>query len=348
MKNRKDMAAENLLGETTEDLKEKILQAREISWKNFGKKIFFYAPGFVYYKNKYFQSSINVFPSISITGGFCALDCSHCGGKILETMIPAQTPQRLVEVCNVAKKHGAAGCLISGGCLPKGIVPIGRFIDAIAEIKRKLGLTIVMHTGLVDLETAKRLKEAGVDAVSIDILGSDETIQEIYHLDASTKDYEESLKALNASRIPFTPHVLLGLHHGKLKGEMDALNMIAKYQPSALILIAFFPIRGTEMENVKPLPPETIIEVLVQARFTMPNIPITLGCARPKGEHRVKTDTLAVEAGVNAIAFPSLEAIKKAETLGLKFSFTPVCCSQIYEEIRKDNSIRNEMTKHRG
>ncbi len=315
-----------------------MILSREVSWKNFGRRIHFYAPGFAYYRNKYFRSSFDDFPSISVTSSFCALNCEHCGTKILETMIPAQTPEHLVKVCRDLKEKGAKGCLISGGCLPNGSVPLSRFIDAIAEVRRKLGLAVVVHSGIINLEDAKKLRDAGVNAVSIDIIGSDETIKEIYHLNASTENYEESLKALSTSGIPFTPHVLVGLHHGNLKGEMKALEMIAKHKPSALILIAFFPVRGTRMEAIKPPAPEAIIEVLVQARLMMPDAPVVLGCARPKGRHRVKTDMLAVEAGVNAIAFPSLEAIKTSEKLGLEISFSPVCCSLIYEDIRRPAS----------
>jgi len=318
---------------SSERLDERIIRAREVSWENFGRRILFYAPGFVNYRNRYFQSSFTIFPSISITGTFCALNCDHCGSKILRTMIPAQTPEKLIEVCSDAKKKGAVGCLISGGCLPNGSVPIGRFIDAIAEIKRNLELTIVTHTGLIGFETAKKLKEAEVDAVSVDIIGTDETIRDVYHLKATTKDYEKTLKALSAVDIPFTPHVLVGAHYGDLKGELAALDMIARYRPSAVILIAFFPIRGTVMEAVKPPSPEAIVEVLVQARLMMPNVPIALGCARPRGRHRVKTDILAVEAGVNAVAFPSIEAVRKAEMLNLETSFSSLCCSQIYEDL---------------
>ena len=275
-----------------------------------------------------------LFPSISVTGTYCALDCKHCGGRILNTMIPAQTPKRLIQICKEIKEKGGVGCLISGGCLPDGSVPISKFIDAVAEVKR-LGLKVVMHTGLINHEIARRLKESGVDSVLIDIIGSDETVREIYHLNASTKDYDESLEALSRARIPFVPHVLVGLHYGKLRGEMNALKMIAKYMPSSVILIVFFPIKATKMESVKPPSPEDVIRVLVQARLMMPSVPLVLGCARPKGRHRVRTDCLAVEAGVNAIAFPAKEAIERAESMGLEVSFSPLCCSQIYEGIRE-------------
>ncbi len=321
---------------SAERLDDRILRARRVSWRNFGRRILFYAPGFVHYDSEYFRSSRAAFPSISLTGSFCSLNCDHCGGRILETMIPAQTPKRLIEVCSEIKEKGGVGCLISGGCRPDGSVPIGRFVDAIAEVKRDLGLTLVVHTGLIDAGTAKRLRKAGVDAVSIDIIGSDETVKEIYNLDASTDDYGKSLDALNRSGIPFTPHVLVGLHYGSLKGEFNALKMIAGYRPSALILIAFFPIRGTEMESVDPPSPEAILEVLVEARLMMPQVPIALGCARPKGKHRARTDTLAVEAGVNAIAFPSPEGVTRAEALGLEISFSPLCCSLVCVDIGND------------
>ena len=295
-------------------------------------KIRFYAPSFVYYKSKYFRSSPNAFPSISITGSSCALKCKHCNGKVLDTMVPALTPEQLFDVCAKLKNNGAVGCLISGGCLPDGSVPIDEFVDAIAKIKKKLGLTVVTHTGVIDYSTAKKLKEAGVDAALIDIIGSDETIREVYRLDVSVEDYDRSLRAFHKSGIPFVPHVLVGLHYGEMRGELEALKMISRYSPSAVISIAFMPIRGTPMEKVIPPEPEDIARILVSARLLMPKTPIVLGCMRPKGEHRINTDMLAVRAGVNGIAFPVEEAIRLAESMNLETSFSSLCCSQIFED----------------
>lgn len=297
-------------------------------------KIRFYAPSFSYYKNKYFRSSHNVFPSISITGSSCALKCKHCDGKVLDTMIPAITPEDLFDQCVKLKNAGAVGCLISGGCLPDGSVPIGKFIDSISLIKKELGLTVVVHTGVIDLSTARRLKAAGVDAALIDIIGSDETIREVYRLDVSVEDYEQSLRAFHECRIPFVPHVLVGLHYGELRGELEALKMIAKYSPSAVIIIAFMPIHGTPMEKIAPPAPEDIAKILVSARLLMLDTPLVLGCMRPKGEHRIRIDTLAVKAGVNAIAFPVEEAIQLAESMKLEISLSSICCSQIFEDIK--------------
>ena len=315
--------------------KELVSLIKEGHFPNKIGKIRFYAPSFVHYKTNYFCSSPKVFPSISITGSSCALECKHCNRKVLETMTPALTPEALFDLCVKLKNNGAVGCLISGGCLPDGSVPFEKFVDAIGKIKKNLGLTVVIHTGVIDFSSAKRLKDAGVDAASIDVIGSDETINEIYHLDVSVKDYERSLRAFHETGIPFVPHVLVGLHYGELKGEFEALKMIAKYSPSAVIIIAFMPIHGTPMENVIPPEPEEIVRILGSARLLMPDTPLALGCMRPKGNQRTKTDILAVRAGVNAIAFPAKEAILLAETMNLKISFSPLCCSQIFTDVIK-------------
>ncbi|MFZ0966208.1 MAG: radical SAM protein, partial [Candidatus Bathyarchaeia archaeon] len=157
------------------------------------KKIHFYAPSFMYYKTNYYCSSQNDFPTISLTGKGCALNCKHCGGKVLETMYPATAPEKLFDLCAQLKRKGALGCLISGGCLPNGSVPLEKFVNMIEKVKRELGLTVFVHTGIIDFDTAKKLGNAGLDAALIDIIGSDETIGEIYNLNVTVEDYEHSL-----------------------------------------------------------------------------------------------------------------------------------------------------------
>jgi len=317
-----------------EELQENLNKAQEVRWKNFGKKIHFYAPSFMYYKTSYYCSSPTTFPTISVTGKGCALNCKHCEGKVLNTMYSATTPEKLFELCMRLKRKRALGCLISGGCLPDGSVPLKKFIDVIEKIKRELNLTVIVHTGIIDFNTAERLRNAGVDAALIDIIGSDETIKEIYKLNITVKAYEDSLRALHEAGIAFVPHVIVGLHYGKLKGELHALQIISKYQPSALVIIAFMPIHGTEMEKVEPPKPIDIAKIMATSRLMFPQTPLALGCMRPKGKHRIKTDILAIKAGVNAIAFPTEEAVKFAEKLDYAIVFSSLCCSQIYTALR--------------
>ena len=128
----------------------------------------------------------------------------------------------------------------------------------------------------------------------------------------------------------FVPHVIVGLDNGKLKGELDALKIIASAKPSAIVVIAFMPIHRTAMAKAEPPTPTDIAKVTATARIMFPRTPLVLGCMRPKGKHRAQTDVLALKAGADAIAFPSEEALKYAEAQGYMLSFSQFCCAQIY------------------
>lgn len=294
------------------------------------KTVHFYAPSFMRYKTSYYKSSPTHFPTVSVTGTACALNCKHCGGKILQTMHPARTPEKLFALVARLKQSGALGCLLSGGCLPDGSVPLKQFIPAIEKIKRELGLTVFVHTGIIDVATATALKTAGVDAALIDIIGSDETIKKVCNLNMTVNDYVRSLNALQEAGLNFVPHVIVGLHDGKLKGELDALKIIASVKPSAIVVIAFMPIHGTAMAETQPPTPADIAKVTAAARVMFPETPLVLGCMRPKGKHRAEIDVLALKAGVDAIAFPSEEAVKYAEAQGYMLSFSSYCCARIH------------------
>jgi len=308
----------------------KLLDSGKLVREN--KRLSFYAPSFMYYKTRHYNSQPNHFPTISLTGSSCGLNCKHCEGQILKTMHPATTPEELYETCQKLKQKGALGCLISGGSQPNGSVQLKPFIPILQKIKCELGLKIHVHTGIIDYPTSEALKDSGVDAALIDVIGSDETIQSILNLKAKVEDYDTSLKYLHNSGIPFVPHVIAGLHNGQLKGEYSALKMIARHSPSALVIIAFMPVRRTSMAKIKPASPTEVARVIAVARLLLPEIQLALGCMRPKGKHRAETDILAIKAGVSAIAFPSDEAIEYAKNHEYTFDFSSYCCSQIYKD----------------
>jgi uncharacterized radical SAM superfamily protein len=299
------------------------------------KKVHFYAPSFTYYRTRYYRSSPTSFPTVSVTGTACALNCKHCGGKVLETMHSALTPEKLFALAADLKHHGASGCLVSGGCLPNGAVPLSPFISTIEKIKCELGLMVFVHTGIIDVAAAKALKAAGVDAALIDVIGSDETIRKTCNLNIKVKDYADSLNAMQQAGLNFVPHVIVGLDEGKLKGELDALKIISAAEPSAVVVIAFMPIPGTAMAKVKPPQPVDIGRVTAAARSMFPKTPLALGCVRPKGKHRAQTDVLALKAGVDAMAFPSEEAIRYSEGQGYTFDFSSCCCAKIFRSVSK-------------
>ena len=302
------------------DWNQKSKTARELSWKNFGKEIIFYLPGMFSYFGLTGQ-----YPAVSITADRCALKCDHCKAKILASMIATDTPERLIQKCIRLSEKGHLGVLISGGCDDKGRLPWKGFIPAIAEIKRRTNLLISVHSGLVDAATAMDLKAAGVDQALIDIIGDSRTFQKVYHLDFGIDRIADVLDALNRAQLPVVPHIVCGIDYGEIKGEKQAVAMLADYDLEQVVIVALMHIAGTPMHG-GPLPSAlSVADVIAEARLKLPQVRLGLGCARQRGSYDL--EMLAIDAGVNRMAIPSEEAIAHAKRWGLKTRFQRTCCS---------------------
>ena len=306
----------------------RIQEAFEIRKRNFDNSVLFYAPGLKKYEIPGFtQTKPNAFLPISITGAGCALDCDHCEKKILEPMIPLDMKQGLFNMCENMKMSGTESVLISGGSMKNGQVPFLKHIEEIKRIKDELGLKVIMHTGLVDEEMCKGLKYAGVDGVALDIIGAQETIEQVYHMNCTVDDFDKALALLTKYDLSIRPHIILGLHYGRIIGEYKALEMIAKYPVHALVVVIFMPLHGTRMQNVTPPAPEEVEKFFIESRFKMPETKIMLGCARPGGEYKKITDRMAIDAGYNGIAYPAEGVIEHAIEMGLVPSYFENSCS---------------------
>lgn len=299
---------------------ERLAAARELSWRRHGKAITFYLPGMFRLDN-----ATGRYPALSITGDVCALECDHCRGRILSSMIDADSADRLVSRCRRLAAKGNVGVLISGGCNDQGRLPWDRFLAAIATIKGETGLFVSVHGGLVDDADARGLKQAGVDQVLIDVIGDDQTLQSVYHLPFGMERIAASMASLQRAGIPMVPHIVCGLHYGRMRGEKNAVAMISRFRVQQVAIVSLMPLPGTPMENMRPPAPEAVADIIAEARLAMPHVPLSLGCARQRGNRRL--EVLAVDAGVNRLALPSEAAVERAQSYGLDIGYRETCCS---------------------
>lgn len=303
-------------------------RAFELRRTNFGNEITFHAPGLKSYQIEGFeQKNPNAFLPISVTGSGCALDCDHCDSRILEPMIPLNPKEGLFSLCERLAKNGTEAVLVSGGSQRSGKVPLGKHLADLRRIKEELGMKVMVHTGLVDEAVARGLAGAGIDGVALDIIGSNETIKQVYHLNCTVEDYDYSLKVLTDNGLSIRPHIILGLHYGKFLGEYQALEMIRQYPVHALILVIFMPLHGTKMQKTVPPPTGEVAAFFRHARLKMPETRILVGCARPAGEYKQIVDRAAVDAGLNGIAYPAEGVIEHSLSKGLVPVYFENSCS---------------------
>lgn len=290
----------------------------------------FYTPTFRSYASEELKGCGKAsFPAFSITGGACALNCDHCQAKILEPMIPATSPAELErKVRDLVMLKDLGGFLLSGGSNRRNEVPYERFYPTIEKLKREFPkLRIAVHSALLDETRARRMEAAGIDVAMMDVIGAQDTIRDVYHLDRPVSDFEATLAALTATKMDVVPHIVIGLHYGRLLGEENALDIVARHKVAALILVIVSPIYAPAEKPFATIGTDDVAKVFVAARQRIRKAPVQLGCIRPAGRHKLITDAYAVMAGFDGIAYPAEGIVALARAIGRPVEQEHACCS---------------------
>lgn len=249
---------------------------------------------------------------LSLTGDKCGLNCAHCGGHYLAGMRPIWE----------AEPDQARSCLISGGCDARGRVPVLAHLERVRAWRQ--GRHMNWHVGLID-EVEMATIAPLVDVVSFDFVGDGETIREVYGLEHGVEAYEETYRVLRRYARTL-PHVTIGLRGGQLGHEWAAMERLRDLGADGLVLLVFVPTPGTRYADRQPPAVEDVAAVMAEARLLLPDVPLFLGCMRPRGAYREALDPLAVRAGANVIVSPSRRARQVAAELGLAQRTMRECC----------------------
>jgi len=289
----------------------------------------FYTPSFKAYSSTELAScGGNAWPAVSITGSDCKLQCDHCKAAILEPMIPARTPDDLWRLVNGMVETGTQGMLLTGGSNHQNKVEYDPYYSTIRRIKDEFPeFKIAMHTALVDEDIALSMEQCGIDAAMMDVIGAQKTITEVYHLKRTEDDFERTLEILVNTKMKVVPHIVIGLHYGKLLGEWNALEMLKRHTPDAVVLVVVMPQYAPEKRPFVTPDTDEVGGFFLDARLALPNTPLLLGCARPAGIAKMKIDAYAVMAGMSGIAHPADGSVELAARLAKKVKVTPSCCS---------------------
>jgi hypothetical protein len=307
-----------------------------------GREIRFSTPTFKTYSSCDVEGCAkNSFPAFSVTAGACALDCDHCQAKILEPMMPATSPEMLErKVREMIATQDLQGFLLSGGSNRRNEIRYERFYPVIERLKREHPqLRIAIHSALLDAPRARSMAAAGVDTAMMDVIGAEATIREVYHLERPVADFEATLAALCETRMEVVPHIVIGLHYGRILGEPAALDIVARHRIHSLVLVVIMPFYARPGTFQTPATSD-VGRIFLQARERISDRQVLLGCARPAGMHRRVTDAYAVMAGLDGIAFPADGALGVARAIGRPAAQQHACCSMKAGRTIKLHEIR--------
>ena len=290
------------------------------------RQLKFYAPG-------------KAFPSISISGSQCALDCEHCDKKYLHHMLGAETPEKLKTVLAQLLNRGVIGTLLSGGCDADGKVHLLDFEETIIDFKKSVvgkKFFLNSHVGLVTDEEARKIQAMGIDTVSYDLNLDPKVITEIFHLPHTPQQYKESFRALLKAKVRTIPHILIGENFGKIGKEVEALrflhNLSAEfsegYTPELIVFIVMIPPRtkGSVDPRFSLISPAEVAKTILIAQTLFPHSDLSLGCMRPYGSYSFTMEKWAILAGTHSVVKPTAKTRHWAEEEGYTQRFFAACC----------------------
>ncbi|MFH1453700.1 MAG: radical SAM protein [Armatimonadota bacterium] len=253
---------------------------------------------------------------VSLTGRDCSLNCKHCGKYYLSFM------KTMEDISSIKDKKSF---LISGGSDKKGRVPIKKHLEFLRDLKKQ-GYRLNLHTGLIDKSLLDDIKPIA-DSVSFDFLTDKETINEVYSLDVNPAKYYELLESMLSKGINAVPHVTIGIHGGKIKGEYDAIRALKDLPCREVILIIFMPTKGTFYEDRAPVPVMEVSKLFYYARKSLSNKRVTLGCMRPRGNYRYLTDISAINNYFDKVVMPHPKAREHAKERKMDIVEKYECCA---------------------
>ena len=126
--------------------------------------------------------------------------------------------------------------------------------------------------------------------------------------------YSEVVAALCDTTMQISPHIVIGLHYGRILGEENALDILSRYDTKALVLVVIMPFYAKPGTFVTP-DTRDVGHIFLEARRRLPDRQVLLGCARPPGMHKRVTDAYAVMAGLDGIAVEQGERAKVKASL---------------------------------
>lgn len=254
--------------------------------------------------------------SISVTGEYCELNCSHCGRKYLKHM------ENISDTLAKGKRQYTSA-LISGGLNDRGYVSIEKHIRSI-EILKTWGWKINAHTGLMPASAMEKTASAA-DRISLDFIYDRETIEKVYRVDFSPSQYLKTIEEVRKFKEPDI-HLTIGLFGGEIKGEFKAIDVLSKINAKNLIFLVLTPTKGTAFEKCSPPKITDVEKTIALAREKLPSSKLSIGCMHPRGKYADDLGLICLKHKLNQIVMPGRNFEKMALQYNTNVIIKRECC----------------------
>ena len=241
---------------------------------------------------------------LSVKTGACPEDCAYCPQSIRhDTGLERETLMAVADVAARAKAAREAGatrfCMGAAWRSPKK-----RDIEVMSAMIREvrsLGLESCATLGMLTLDQAKELREAGLDYYNHNI----DTSPEFYGEIITTREFQDRLDTLEAVR-----EAGMNVCCGGIVGMGETVRDRARrvqvlanlpHHPESVPINQLVAVPGTPLAGQAPIDPFDFVRTIAVARILMPRSAVRLSAGREQMSDELQA--LAFFAGANSIFY---------------------------------------------
>ncbi|KAE9367805.1 putative biotin synthase [Stipitochalara longipes BDJ] len=253
-------------------------------------------------------SSIQMCTLMNIKTGGCSEDCSYCAqSSKYQTGLKASkmvTVDSVLSAARIAKDNGSTRfCMGAAWRDMRGRKTNLKNIKEMVNGVRGMGMEVCVTLGMIDLEQAKELKEAGLTAYNHNV----DTSREHYPSVITTRTYDERLATIKNVRdagLNVCTGGILGLGE-KPSDHVGLIHTVATLpaHPESFPVNTLVPIKGTPLGDrigdKETSPFDATLRTIATARMVMPRTIIRLAAGRTTLSE--EQQVLCFMAGANAV-----------------------------------------------
>ncbi len=236
------------------------------------------------YRPRYahFGRKVKVHMLNNVQCGLCPEDCGYCGqSKVTEAPIKTyrlKSDKEILEGARAAHKNGAFRyCIVLSGRGPS-MERVRHMAGLVRRIKEEVPVQVCLSTGLINLQMAQTLKEAGLDRLNHNLNTSEEHYPEI----CTTHTYAERVSTLEAAKevgLSLCSGLIAGMGEGS-EDLVDVAFALRRLTVPSIPVNFLVPIEGNPVYHDGSLTPDRCLRILCMVRLVNPTAEIRIAAGR--------------------------------------------------------------------
>ena len=236
-------------------------------------------------RDHFVGTSVFLCSIINAKSGRCAENCAFCAQSAHHDtgveVYPLVDVDEIVRCAALAEENGA-GCygIVTSGTSINKAEELDRVCQAVSRIKTETGIFPSCSLGIMDQNTALRLKNAGMETYHHNL----ETARSFFPQICTTHDYEDDVATIRAAKavgLKVCCGGIFGLGESFAQRIEMALTL-RELDVDSIPLNFLNPVAGTRLENADNLTPLECLTIIAVYRFLLPDKRLSVCGGREK------------------------------------------------------------------